>query len=106
MSETSARIVVEVAYAVRGSADVTVCELAAGATAADAIASSRVCDRHPGLDAASMNIGVFGRLINLQDRVADGDRIELYRPLQADPKLARRQRVRVARRRGKPTVAR
>lgn len=44
-------------------------------------------------------IGTFGRLRNADDMLADGDRIELYRPLLADPKEARRLRVRRARRR-------
>ncbi len=44
-------------------------------------------------------VGVFGRLAAIDERLEEGDRVELYRALAADPKAARRARVREARRR-------
>lgn len=52
--------------------------------------------RASGLEAAlrePLRLGVFGRLRSLGDALVDGDRLELYRPLLADPKAARRRRA-------------
>ena len=43
-------------------------------------------------------VGIYGRRVTLDHRLADGDRVELYRPLRADPKEARRRRALRARR--------
>jgi putative ubiquitin-RnfH superfamily antitoxin RatB of RatAB toxin-antitoxin module len=51
-----------------------------------------------GIDLKSAVVGVFGRIAASNQAVNDGDRIEIYRPLAADPKSARRARVRAARR--------
>jgi putative ubiquitin-RnfH superfamily antitoxin RatB of RatAB toxin-antitoxin module len=48
------------------------------------------------IDLAAVRVGVFGRLVDLGRAVAAGDRIEIYRPLTADPKEARRRRARRA----------
>jgi len=39
-------------------------------------------------------VGIFGKLVKLETRLADGDRVEIYRPLAVDPKEARRRRAR------------
>jgi putative ubiquitin-RnfH superfamily antitoxin RatB of RatAB toxin-antitoxin module len=82
---------VEIVYAVRDAADVVTVQLQAGATVRDAIAASGIADRHPGvaLDA----LGVHGRRVSADTRLADGDRVEIYRPLLLDPKERRRQRA-------------
>jgi hypothetical protein len=61
-------------------------ELEAGATVAMAVAAA-------GRRAARV-VGIHGRRVALDTRLADGDRVEIYRPLSADPKVARRQRAR------------
>jgi len=66
--------------------------LPCGATVADALRESGLLQRHPEL--AGAKVGVWGRLRTPQDPLRDGDRVELYRPLQVDPKEARRQRYR------------
>lgn len=71
--------------------------LAEGACVGDALAASGLCERH-GLAAAALEIGVWGRKQPLQTRLRDRDRVELYRPLQVDPKEARRLRYQRARR--------
>jgi putative ubiquitin-RnfH superfamily antitoxin RatB of RatAB toxin-antitoxin module len=85
---------VEVVYA--ASADeqysVTV-ELAAGATVRHAITASGVLARFPLIDSTTQGIGIFGEPVALDDALQDGDRVELYRPLIADPKEARRARA-------------
>ncbi len=62
-------------------------ELPVGATAADALAR---CNLALGADGM---LGVFGRAVTADTPLADGDRLELYLPLQVDPKTARRQRA-------------
>lgn len=54
-----------------------------------------------GIDIANAAVGVFGRVADAAQVLNDRDRVEIYRPLAADPKNARRARVRQARRRPK-----
>lgn len=75
-----------------------------GATVADAIEASGLRERHVELGAGLPPCGVWGRVCRPERPLADGDRVELYRPLAIDPKDARRQRGREqkqARRAGK-----
>ena len=84
---------VEVVYALSGSVDRVVLELAAGATVGDAIRASGLCERRPEIDLGRDGAGVFGKLANLDAPLAEGDRVEIYRPLIVDPKELRRRRV-------------
>jgi len=82
-----------------GDGTVHVIELAVpeGATLEDVILKSEILRRCPDLDLAEVEVGVFNRIRSLADRVRDGDRVEIYRPLRADPKESRRRRARAAR---------
>ena len=91
-------IAVSVVYCAPGIEDVTPLAMAAGSCVADAIAASGVVARHAEL-AAQLDIGIWGRVVALDTALADGDRVELYRPLTIDPKEARRKRAEVRRRR-------
>lgn len=82
-------------YALPDRADSVVLMLGENSTVQDALRASGVLERNPGADAR--RVGIFGRKVSLADRLADGDRIELYRPLAMDPKEARRRRARKAR---------
>jgi putative ubiquitin-RnfH superfamily antitoxin RatB of RatAB toxin-antitoxin module len=64
------------------------------ATVRDAIEASGVLAEFGVIDLAAAKVGVFGRIVDLQRPVVAGDRIEIYRPLAADPKDARRRRAR------------
>jgi putative ubiquitin-RnfH superfamily antitoxin RatB of RatAB toxin-antitoxin module len=66
--------------------------LPAGATVADAL---RAFPAHEtaGVDLASAPVGVWGRRVERDRVLGDGDRVEIYRPLIADPKTARRKRA-------------
>jgi putative ubiquitin-RnfH superfamily antitoxin RatB of RatAB toxin-antitoxin module len=64
-----------------------------GTTAADAIARSGFALRY-GVDPARMTVAIFGRRVSLHVRLADGDRVEITRPLVVDPKEGRVRRVR------------
>jgi putative ubiquitin-RnfH superfamily antitoxin RatB of RatAB toxin-antitoxin module len=73
-------------------------ELAAPATAWDAVRASGVLDRWPELASGEPSVGIWGRATTAVTVLRDGDRVELYRPLAADPQEARRRRVAKARR--------
>jgi len=64
-----------------------------GATVSDALAQSGLAALHPELDVAAAPVGIFGRRVESKRALADGDRVEIYRPLVADPKTARRKRA-------------
>ena len=78
---------VEVVYASGRKADVVVVRLPAGATVRDALVAS-------GFSVDGSAVGIFGRRVAVDAPVADGDRVEIYRPLVNDPKEARRRRAR------------
>lgn len=59
----------------------------------DVIKQSGVLDAYPDIDLAVNKVGIFGRTVPLNTAVNDGDRIEIYRPLLADPKEIRRRRA-------------
>lgn len=82
---------VEVVYACPESADVVTVELPPGATVRDVLEKSGL------MPLARGKIGIFGKVVHADARVADGDRIEIYRPLALDPKEARRRRARARR---------
>jgi putative ubiquitin-RnfH superfamily antitoxin RatB of RatAB toxin-antitoxin module len=76
---------VEIVHALPGEARVATIELRAGATVRDALNAA-------GFTAAA--VGIFGKRVQLDHRLSEGDRVEIYRPLAMDPKDARRQRAR------------
>lgn len=63
-----------------------------GATVAQAIERSGLPQARPGFDWRGAGVGVWGRKSGLDALLRDGDRVEVYRVLQVDPKLARRER--------------
>lgn len=86
-------VAVEVVYARPGGAALARVVLPAGATLRDAVERSGLLEQFAEIDLARNRVGVFGRLRSLEQPVADGDRVEIYRPLAADPKVRRRRRA-------------
>lgn len=84
---------VEVVYAIPGQQYVAVVAVEARATIADAIAAAIATQGFPQLDSSRLRVGIFGKLAQPDTPVRDGDRIEVYRPLQVDPMQARRRRM-------------
>jgi uncharacterized protein len=74
-------------------------EVEAGVTVEEAIIASGVLSLEPGLHLKELSVGVWNRAARLEQRVREGDRIEIYRPLLVDPKEARRLRAEIRRRR-------
>jgi putative ubiquitin-RnfH superfamily antitoxin RatB of RatAB toxin-antitoxin module len=86
---------IEVAYATPAEQPVVPLTVPAGSTLRSAVLQSGLLQRFPEIDLERCRVGVFGRLRRLDEPVEDGDRVEIYRPLLADPKEARRQRARI-----------
>lgn len=60
-------------------------ELPEGATLADAVRQSGVLERFPEIDLEKQKVGVFGKAAKLDAPLGEGDRVEIYRPITADP---------------------
>lgn len=87
------KIVVEVAYALPQKQYLQRVTLEEGATVEQAILASGILTLRDDIDLAKNKVGIFSRPVKLLDVVQDGDRVEIYRPLIADPKELRRQRA-------------
>jgi putative ubiquitin-RnfH superfamily antitoxin RatB of RatAB toxin-antitoxin module len=91
-------IAVTVAWATPSVQELVAVEVPAGARAREAIERSGLVAAY-GLDLTSLGIAVYGRRATLDSTLADGDRVEITRPLAGDPKDARRVRASGAKRR-------
>ena len=89
----SDKINIEVVYALTDEQILLKKSVPAGTTVAGAIQASGVLDKHPEIDLDRNKIGIFGKLTKADAMVRDKDRIEIYRPLIADPKEVRRKRA-------------
>jgi len=87
------KIPVEVAYALPGKQVILGMDVVPGATLEEVIRASGILDRFPEIDLGKNKIGIFGKLGRLGDTLLAGDRVEIYRPLIADPKEVRKQRA-------------
>lgn len=87
-------ITVNVVYALADAATEVLVALPQGATVAAAIARANFGSFGLGIDVAGCPVGIFGKRARRDTVLADGDRVELYRPLRLEAKEARRQRVR------------
>ena len=89
----SSEIMVEVAYALPDEQLIVPVKVKAGITAEQAIESSGILSKYPEIDLAINKIGIFGKLSKLDMPLRHLDRVEIYRPLIADPKEVRKQRA-------------
>ncbi|MBJ8682903.1 RnfH family protein [Citrobacter freundii] len=89
----SAKIVVEVAYALPEKQYLQRVTLQQGATVEEAIRASGLLELLTDIDLSKNKVGIYSRPVKLADVLQDGDRVEIYRPLIADPKELRRQRA-------------
>ena len=93
MDRVERNLTVEVVYARPDLQESISVVLPAGSTVREAIERSGIAKLHPEIIPATCHAGVFGRRRSLDTLLRDGDRVEIYRPLVADPKEARRLRV-------------
>ena len=92
--EGRATIRVAVAWSPKaGEAFELALELPAGATTLDAIRASGLLEAEAGIDISTQPVGIWGRVAALESVLAEGDRVEVYRPLTINPKEARRRRA-------------
>lgn len=91
--EKSEHFQVEVAYALPDMQVILPVEVEEGTTLRQAIERSGLLNRYPEIDLAVNKVGVFGRLAKLDETLRARDRVEIYRPLIADPKEVRKQRA-------------
>lgn len=89
----SDEIEVEVAYALPHRQTLIAVRVRPGATVSQVIEQSGIYRKHPELDPASAKIGIFAKPVKADTEVHDKDRIEIYRPLIADPKEIRKKRA-------------
>jgi putative ubiquitin-RnfH superfamily antitoxin RatB of RatAB toxin-antitoxin module len=109
---TKELISIEVAYALPDWQKIQSIQVARGTTALEAAKQSGIQSHFPNLDLDSSAMGIFGnelgsRGLSAPDEylVRQGDRIEIYRPLTADPKEVRRQRAEEAKKKRAETAA-
>ncbi|WP_202306866.1 RnfH family protein [Dryocola clanedunensis] len=89
----SPEISVEVVYALPEKQYLRRVLLAAGSTVEQTIIASGLLELRSDIDLTKNKVGIYSRQVKLTDVVNDGDRVEIYRPLIADPKELRRQRA-------------
>jgi len=87
------KIPVEVSYALPGRQVILDLDVAPDTTLAEVIRASGILERFPEIDLDKNKVGVFGKLGKLSDTLHAGDRVEIYRPLIADPKEVRKRRA-------------
>ena len=87
------KIAVEVAYALPQKQYLQRVTLDEGATVEQAIQASGLLTLRDDIDLTKNKVGIYSRPVKLDDVVHDGDRVEIYRPLIADPKELRLQRA-------------
>ncbi|WP_336709316.1 MULTISPECIES: RnfH family protein [unclassified Cedecea] len=86
-------IQVEVVYALPQKQYLRQVKLEEGSTVEQAIVASGLLELRDDIDLTKNKVGVYSRPVKLGDKVNDGDRVEIYRPLIADPKELRLQRA-------------
>ena len=87
------RITIEVCYALTHKQEVVALKTEAGCTLQQAVELSGLLAKYPEIDLKKNKFGVWNKLAKLDAVLRDGDRIEIYRPLIADPKEVRKQRA-------------
>ena len=87
---------IEVVYALAQKQDLVVLDLPLGSTVEDALQASGLLQGSPPIE--SCRVGVWSRPVRPGTALRDGDRVEIYRPLIADPKEIRRKRAATTRR--------
>lgn len=86
-------MLVEVAYATPDTQVILSVDVDETATVNEAIIMSGIIEQFPDIDLEKNKVGIFGKLTKLDQTLRDKDRVEIYRPLIADPKASRKKRA-------------
>lgn len=95
------QLAIEVVYGTPTRQEIINCTIGVNTTVEQAILSSGIIEEFPEIDLAVNNVGIWNRAAKLTDIVKDLDRIEVYRPLLADPKEVRKRRAEKAKEEGR-----
>ena len=87
------KIRVEVAYAKQDEQVIIPLDVNVGTTLEQAIGLSGILQQFPEIDLAKNKTGIFGKIAKADTELREKDRVEIYRPLIADPKESRRKRA-------------
>jgi hypothetical protein len=98
----SERLTVEVAYALPQTQRVVAVPFEEGMTAAQAVEHSGLPEDCPELAGRKLDLGIYGRMVRPDHVLRAGDRVEVYRPLRADPRETRRRLAAAGRSMGRP----
>ena len=91
--ENDKYINVEVAYALPEVQRIIALEIKSGISLAEAVQQSGMLDEFPEIDLENSKVGIFGKLKKADTILREGDRVEIYRKLIADPKQVRKERA-------------
>jgi len=100
-NDVLAQLSIEVVYGTPTRQEIISCQVGPNTTIEQAILSSGIIEEFPEIDLAVNNVGIWNRAAKLTDMVKDLDRIEVYRPLLADPKEVRKRRAEKAKEEGR-----
>lgn len=92
---------IEVVFALPTTATSLSIEVPQGTTAEQGVIQSGIIEKCPEIDRTALTLGVWNRTVKANYELKEGDRIEIYRPLIADPKDARRKRAEKAKEEGR-----
>ncbi|WP_100657058.1 RnfH family protein [Alteromonas flava] len=95
------KISIEVVYALPEKQTLLPIEVAAGSTVQSAIEQSGILAMYADIDLNENKVGIWNRTVKLTETLTAGDRIEIYRPLIADPKEVRKRRAEKAKEEGR-----
>ena len=84
---------VEVAYALPGKQSILEVEVPVGTTVLEAALQSGIVSKFEGVDLENAKFGIFGQVVASRQVLREGERVEIYRPLIADPKDVRKARA-------------
>ncbi|MFC3533989.1 RnfH family protein [Vogesella facilis] len=90
---TTETLAIEVAFALPGRQKIVALQVPAGTTAQQAVVLSGLAAEFAEIDLADLKLGIFSKAVKPDSVLRAHDRVEIYRPLQADPKAVRRQRA-------------
>lgn len=86
-------ITVEVSYALPEKQTVVTLQVKPGTTLLEAVKLSGILEQHPEIDLSASKVGIFSKISPPETVLREKDRVEIYRPLIADPKDSRRKRA-------------
>jgi len=86
-------MIVEVAYALAEKQSLISIEVEKGTTLKEAVEASGILDTFEEIDLSKDRVGIFSKFATLETVLREKDRVEIYRPLIADPKQVRKERA-------------